>query len=96
MTRRDPSAKTQGPTGEGSREDLLTSEDIFGDLVDEPTAAGQPKEEHAPPARSSPIKVRIGDPTSGQGATAPGLGPARQLRRGRTFVPQALARKRIE
>ena len=76
MTRRDPPATRKGPTGEGSGDDLLTSEDIFGDIVDGPAAA-KAKDERPPPARSSPIRVRIGEPTAspvagqGPGGTLP-------------------------
>ena len=81
MTRTDRPAKPKGPQGERSGErsgdELLTSEDIFGDLVDEP-AAGVPKDERAPPARSSPIRVRIGEPggTPAVGREAGGNLPA--------------------
>ena len=63
MTRRDPPAKPKDPAGEKSGDKLLTSADIFGDLVDGP-AALRPDDERAPPARSSPIRVRIGEPVA--------------------------------
>ena len=75
MTRGDPPAKPKDPAGEGSGDELLTSEDIFGDLVDGPATAGK-KDERAPPTRSSPIRVRIGEPMASPVA---GRGPGGAL-----------------
>ena len=61
MTRRDPPAKPKTPAEEESGDDLMTSQDIFGDLVDGPAPAKQ-EDERSPPTRSSPIRVKIGEP----------------------------------
>ena len=45
------------PDGEG---DLVTSDDLFGDLVDGPLPPG----EHKGPGRRGPIRVQVSDPVT--------------------------------
>ena len=75
MTRRDPPAKPKTPAEEEPGDDLMTSQDIFGDLVDGPAPAKQEDERSAPP-RSSPIRVKIGEPLASPMA---GWGPGGAL-----------------
>jgi serine/threonine protein kinase len=75
---RDDKPGGPAPPGEG---DLLTSEDIFGDMLDD---AGRDRTAGAPPAprtgaRKSPIKVKVGEPGPARKATplsTPGDGGA--------------------
>ncbi len=57
------------PPGEG---DLLTSEDIFGDMLDDTgrdRAAVRPPATAPPATRKSPIRVKVGDPGPGRRPT---------------------------
>jgi serine/threonine protein kinase len=56
-----PPPKNAPKAARGEPENLLTADDLFGDLVDGPAAPRQ----DAPPAaaKTGPIKVRIGEPT---------------------------------
>ncbi len=75
MTRRDPPSKPAAPAGKEPEDQLLTSEDIFGDLVDAPSASKR-KDERKPPTRSGPIRVRVGEP---QSSPVAGRGPGGEL-----------------
>src|SRR6266571_2871172 len=48
-----PSSETDG---------LLTSDDIFGDMLDTVGKAGPPPPKRAEPARKGPIKVKVSEP----------------------------------
>jgi serine/threonine protein kinase len=74
MPRRDASPKPPGAGAEPPGEDLLTSDDLFGDLVDAPAAPHPGPEKSAP--KPSPIRVRIGKPSA---SPLPGTGPAGEL-----------------
>jgi len=71
MTRRDPPKKPPAPGKDTTGDDLVTAEDLFGDLVDAP-----PVPRESPPSRSAPIRVRVED---GALAPPPGQSPGKQL-----------------
>ena len=57
--------KTGGPAAPPGEGDLLSSEDIFGDMLDDAgrdRSAGAPPAPRAAGARKSPIKVKVGEP----------------------------------
>ena len=56
--------KSGGPAGRPGEGDLLTSEDIFGDMLDETgrdKASGPPPAPPPAAARKAPIRVKVGD-----------------------------------
>ncbi len=64
--------KTGGPAAPPGEGDLLTSEDIFGDMLDNAgrdRSAGPPPAPRAPGARKSPIKVKVGEAGAARKAT---------------------------
>jgi serine/threonine protein kinase len=70
MTRRKTPPAPPEPKAEPAREDLLTAEDLFGDLVDG-LVAPRPDAPKPPEKKAGPLRVRIGDP-----GRAPGGGEA--------------------
>jgi serine/threonine protein kinase len=69
MTSRRNDKTAPPPKGEdGSAPDLLTSEDLFGDMIDAPPASA-PRGRAVPPpaaARKGPIKVQVSEPGGGR------------------------------
>ena len=64
--------KTGGPAAPPGEGDLLTSEDIFGDMLDDAgrdRSAGPPPAPRAAGARKSPIKVKVGEAGATRKAT---------------------------
>src|SRR5688572_18046753 len=64
--------KTGGPASPPGEGDLLTSEDIFGDMLDDAgrdRSAGPPPAARTPAARTAPIKVRVTGAAPGRKAT---------------------------
>jgi len=65
---RDRNAGRPGPRPDSvPDQDYVTSDDLFGELVDAPMPAGDPPK----PARTGPIKVQVTDPRPGPGGTPP-------------------------
>jgi serine/threonine protein kinase len=61
------------PTGPGDDHDLMTSEDLFGDIVDSPLPPGTPRRA----SRAAPIRVKVNDPLApGPFAVGPEHDPA--------------------
>ena len=64
--------KTGGPAAPPGEGDLFTSEDIFGDMLDDAgrdRSAGPPPAPRAAGARKSPIKVKVGEAGAARKAT---------------------------
>src|SRR4051812_8325387 len=62
-SRRNDKTAAPPPKGEdGSAPDLLTSEDLFGDMIDAPPASAPRARAVPPPARKGPIKVQVSEP----------------------------------
>jgi serine/threonine protein kinase len=63
-TRRNDKTAAPPPKGQdaSASKKLLTSEELFGDLVDGPPAARKPGSGATPATRPGPIKVQVGEP----------------------------------
>src|SRR4029079_15877098 len=63
--RRSKDNSGQPPSKPGPSEKLLTSQDIFGDMIDAPIETGDTP---TPAPRASPIRAQISEPVAGQPA----------------------------
>jgi serine/threonine protein kinase len=64
--------KTGGPAAGPGEGDLLTSEDIFGDMLDDAgrdRSSGPPPAPTATPGRKTPIRVKVGDQAAARKST---------------------------